>query len=86
MHLETRMLCQPCLDLLGLVGPVVVANHMHIEMPGHYCIDLFEEAQKLLGPVTRHASPMTSPACICVTLFALAATSAANRVVTPLRL
>ena len=26
VHLETRMLCQPCLNLLGLVGPVVVAN------------------------------------------------------------
>ena len=55
MHLETRMLCQPCLDLLGLVGPVVVANQVHIEMPGHCCIDLFEEAEEFFGPVTRHA-------------------------------
>ena len=35
MHLETRMLRQPCLDLLGLVGPVVIANYVHIEIgPG----------------------------------------------------
>ena len=35
MHLETRMLRQPCLDLPGLVGPVVIANYVHIEIgPG----------------------------------------------------
>ena len=63
------MLCQPCLDLLGLVGPVVVANHMHIEMPGHSCIDLLEEAQKLLGPVTRHAFPDDLDRLLLLTLF-----------------
>ena len=57
MHLETRMLCQPCLDFLGLVGPVVVANHMDIEMPGYGCIDLLEEAEELLGPVDAACIP-----------------------------
>lgn len=68
------MLGESGLNFPGLLGPVVVANNVHIEMLGIDCIDLLEETQELLGPLSQHALQL-SRRCICVTFFALAATN-----------
>ena len=41
VQLEARMLGEPSLHLLGLVGLVVVADRMHVEVLGYGPVDLF---------------------------------------------
>src|ERR1700682_3229279 len=55
VHLEARMLGEPGLHFLGLVGLVIVADRMHVEVLGYGPVDLFQEADELLGAVTRQA-------------------------------
>ena len=40
-----------CLHLLGLVGLVVVADRMHVEVLGYGPVDLFQETDEFLGAV-----------------------------------
>ena len=77
VQLEARMLGEPSLHLLGLVGLVVVADRMHVEVLGYGPVDLFQETDEFLGAVAWQNSPMTSP---------VFTSSAANNVVVPLRL
>ena len=49
------MLGEPSLYLLGLVGLVVVADRVDVEVLCDGPIDLFQEADELLGAVTRQA-------------------------------
>src|ERR1700676_5378866 len=55
VHLEARMFGEPGLHFLGLVGLVIVADRMHVEVVGYRPVDLFQEADELLGAVTRQA-------------------------------
>ena len=73
MQLEAWVLGEPSLYLLGLVGLVVVADRVDVEVLCDGPIDLFQEADELLGAVTRQA-------------LADDLASAANNVVVPLRL
>src|ERR1700688_4692438 len=49
------MLGEPGLHFLGLMGLVVVADRMHVEVLGYGPVDLFQETDELLGAVTRQA-------------------------------
>ena len=51
VQLEARMLGEPSLHLLGLVGLVVVADRMHVEVLGYGPVDLFQETDEFLGAV-----------------------------------
>ena len=64
-------------DPLGLVGLVVVADRMHVEVLGDGPVDLFQETDEFLGAVAWQTLAMTSP---------VFTSSAANNVVVPLRL
>ena len=55
MHVLPRPRSQPCLDLGMLVGNVVVDDAVHDETFGHRLVNLAQERQKLLVPVTRLA-------------------------------
>jgi predicted RNA-binding protein len=86
VQIEALVSVQPGLHLLGLVGPVVVAYDVHIEVLGHQLVDLLEEAQELLGAVARHALPDHRAKLELGHRLAWAATRVANSVVVPLRL
>jgi hypothetical protein len=73
---EARVLGEPSLHLLGLVGLVVFADRVHVEVPCHRPVYLFQETDELLGQ-GRGKQPMTLP---------VSTSSAANSVVVPLRL
>src|SRR5271157_4431682 len=77
VQLEARMLGEPSLHLLGLVGLVVVADRMHVEVLGYGPVDLFRKRMNSLARWRGRHSPMTSP---------VFTSSAANNVVVPLRL
>jgi hypothetical protein len=49
------VLGEPSLHLLGLVGLVVVADRVHVEVLFYRPIDLLQETDELLGAVTRQA-------------------------------
>lgn len=51
VHVEARVAFQPCVHARRLVGPVVVAHHVHVEPVGHLGVDLPEERDELGGPV-----------------------------------
>ena len=51
VQLEARMFGEPSLHLLGLVGLVVVADRMHVEVLGYGPVDLFQETDEFLGAV-----------------------------------
>jgi hypothetical protein len=55
VQLEARVLSEPGLHLRGLVGLVVVADRVHGEVLCYGPVDLFQEADELLGAVTRQA-------------------------------
>ena len=55
MQREARVLGEPSLHLLGLVGLVVVADRVHVEVLCYRPVDLFQETDELLGAVTRQA-------------------------------
>ena len=55
VQLEARMLGEPSLHLLGLVGLVVVADRMHVEVLGYGPVDLFQETDEFLGAVWHEA-------------------------------
>ena len=55
VEMNARMLGQPSLHGLGLVGGVIVHDQMKIEMPGCVALNDPEEAQELLGPMPRQA-------------------------------
>src|SRR6202521_5481920 len=55
VQLEARVLSEPGLHLRGLVGLVVVADRVHGEVVCDGPVDLFQEADELLGAVTRQA-------------------------------
>ena len=55
MQLKARMLSEPGLHFLGLMGLVVVNDEMKIEGLRHHAVNLFEEANELAGAVARHA-------------------------------
>lgn len=50
-HVEARVAFQPCVHARRLVGPVVVAHHVHVEPVGHLGVDLPEERDELGVPV-----------------------------------
>ena len=55
MQMESGMTRDPGFDLRMLVGPVVVNDQVHIQPGRCLAVDLFEEADKLLMRMTRHA-------------------------------
>src|SRR6516162_106062 len=55
VQLEARVLGEPGLHFLGLMGLVVVKNEMEVEGLRHHPVDLLEEANKFFGTVARHA-------------------------------
>ena len=55
MQVKARVLVEPKLDLVMLVGGVVVEDQVEIEGFGRLLIDGAQEAQKLLMAVTPHA-------------------------------
>ena len=77
MQREPGMADQPSLDRRGLVGGVVVHDHVHVEAVGHALVDQVQEATELLGAVPGVMSAMTLPE---------ATSNAAYRLVVPLRL
>ena len=52
VHHEARMCGQPTLYRRRFVGGGIVENQVHIEIGGHFGVDLAEERQELGGPVT----------------------------------
>src|SRR5262249_33869709 len=55
VQLEAGMLGEPGLHFLGLMGRVVVDDEMKVEGLRHHPVDLFEEANGLVGAWARQA-------------------------------
>ena len=53
--------CEPGADLGMLVGGVVIDNQVQVQVRWGFAIDLVEEADKLLMPVSTHALADHSP-------------------------
>ena len=52
MHVEPGMCGQPFPDRRGLVGAVVVADEMDVQIRGYVGVDLDQELAELDGPVS----------------------------------
>ena len=77
MDMEAGMSFEPGTNLGVFVRGVIVDNKMEVEFGGGFRIDLLEECDPLLMPMTLHTrTNETTPA----------SSSAANKVVVPLRL
>ena len=51
MDMESWMACQPVVELVGLVGGVVVAHDVHVEVVGDVLVDRGQELAELDGAV-----------------------------------
>src|SRR4029450_5008865 len=76
VEVEAGMAQQPSLDLWGLVGPVVVADQVHVQRGRHSGVDGAQELENSWWRWRRCTWEMTLPE---------ATSSAANRLAVPLR-
>ena len=60
--MKTRVRAQPALDGVGLMGGVVIADQVHIEVLGDFLVQLGEEAAELRRAVPTVQRPNHLPA------------------------
>lgn len=55
MDVKSLVAFEPVVDLGMLVYGVIVDNQMQIEFGGRFSVDLFQESERFLMPMLRHA-------------------------------
>jgi hypothetical protein len=53
MQVKTRMTCEPCFDFRVFVRAVVIDDQMHVQLLGHFALDVTQESEELLVSMAR---------------------------------